>query len=79
MPTVLLLNGFRFFFYSNENNEPAHIHVKKGNGEGKIWLEPVSEIVWMYGFNKQEVNEVWEICTNNLQLFKNKWYEYFNK
>jgi hypothetical protein len=26
MPTVLLLNGFRFFFYSNENNEPVHIH-----------------------------------------------------
>jgi len=36
MPTVLLINGFRFFFYSNENNEPIHIHVTKGNAEGKI-------------------------------------------
>lgn len=24
MPTVLRINGYRFFFYSNENNEPAH-------------------------------------------------------
>lgn len=29
MPTVLFVNGFRFFFYSNENNEPVHIHVLK--------------------------------------------------
>ena len=44
MPTILLLEGFRFFFYSNENDEPAHIHVKKGDAEGKIWLEPDLEI-----------------------------------
>ena len=43
MPTLLLLNGFRFFFYSNENTEPIHVHVKKGDATGKIWLE--SEMV----------------------------------
>lgn len=40
MPTILFINGFRFFFYSNENNEPAHIHVKKADAEAKIWLAP---------------------------------------
>ncbi|MBO9684061.1 MAG: DUF4160 domain-containing protein [Flavisolibacter sp.] len=40
MPTLLNEKGFRFFFYSNENSEPIHIHVKKGQAEGKIWLEP---------------------------------------
>jgi len=29
MPTVMFLNGWRFFFYSNENDEPPHIHCKK--------------------------------------------------
>jgi hypothetical protein len=38
MPTILLVNGFRFFFYSNESNEPTHIHVIKGNCNGKIWV-----------------------------------------
>ncbi|MEO8762367.1 MAG: DUF4160 domain-containing protein, partial [Bacteroidia bacterium] len=30
MPIVLRVNGYIFWFYSNENNEPAHIHVRKG-------------------------------------------------
>ena len=38
MPTVLFLSGWRFFFYANENNEPPHIHCKKGDQEAKFWL-----------------------------------------
>lgn len=30
MPTVLYFYGWRFFFYSNEGNEPIHIHAEKG-------------------------------------------------
>lgn len=35
MPVILRINGFRFFFYSNEGNplEPAHIHVMKAGSE----------------------------------------------
>lgn len=40
MPTLFIVNGFRFFFYSNESNKPAHLHVTKGNAAGKVWLEP---------------------------------------
>ncbi len=27
MPTVLKIDGFRFHFYSDEGNEPSHIHI----------------------------------------------------
>ena len=30
MPTVLRWNGYRFYFFSNERGEPAHMHVDKG-------------------------------------------------
>jgi len=33
------LKGWRFFFYSNEGNEPPHIHVSKAEAEGKFWLD----------------------------------------
>jgi len=39
MPTVLMILGWRFFFYANERNEPPHIHCKKGDAEGKYWLD----------------------------------------
>jgi len=79
MPTLLLLDGYRFFFYSNENNEPAHVHVRKGDGEGKIWIEPVLEIAWMRGFNSGEENKIRQIASEHIELFKTKWYEYFGK
>jgi hypothetical protein len=32
MPTLLRVEGFRFFFYSGERQEPPHDHVEKGDG-----------------------------------------------
>jgi len=39
MPTVMLVNGWRFFFYANERNEPIHIHCRKAEKECKYWLD----------------------------------------
>ncbi|HIS66667.1 MAG TPA: DUF4160 domain-containing protein, partial [Candidatus Scatomorpha merdipullorum] len=38
MPKVFEIDGFKFFFFSNEGNpqEPCHIHVRKGNGLAKF-------------------------------------------
>jgi uncharacterized protein DUF4160 len=40
MPTILLVLGWRFYFYSNERNEPMHVHAVKGDAECKFWLHP---------------------------------------
>ena len=79
MPTVLFINGFRFFFYSNENDEPVHVHVKKGNAEGKIWLEPECRIAFIHRFTGAEEKDILEIVNDNFEKFKTKWNEYFNK
>jgi hypothetical protein len=39
MPTILMILGWRFFFYTNERNEPIHVHCRKGDSEAKYWLE----------------------------------------
>ena len=41
MPTVLRIGAFRFHFYSDEGNEPPHIHIETPEGECKFWLEPI--------------------------------------
>lgn len=38
MPTLLMLDGFKFFFYANEH-EPKHIHIMKGGDFAKVELE----------------------------------------
>ena len=79
MPTVLLINGFRFFFYSNEGSEPVHIHVSKGDAEGKIWLHTQMEIAYMEGFTPAEIKDIEKIVKEKIELFKQKWNEYFGK
>jgi hypothetical protein len=39
-PKPLLEDGYSFYFFSNENNEPPHVHVSKGGGKAKWWLTP---------------------------------------
>lgn len=41
MPTVLRIQAYRFHFYSDEGDEPPHIHIETPDGECKFWLEPV--------------------------------------
>jgi hypothetical protein len=36
MPTLLRWKGYRFFFYSADGWEPAHIHIVKDGKEAKI-------------------------------------------
>lgn len=79
MPNVLFINGFRFFFYSNENDEPAHVHITKGNANGKVWLEPNIAITYMYDFTSAEQKNVMEIIRDNYATLINKWNEYFNQ
>lgn len=76
MPTVLTVEGFRFFFYSNENDEPPHIHVEKAEGIAKIWLSPV-RVEYMSGLTPRQQSVVMEHCNKNLELFKKKWDEHF--
>jgi len=77
MPTLLLLNGFRFFFYSNENDEPIHVHVIKGNAKGKIWLDPEILIAYLHGFSSREESFIMQIVNDHTAIFKQKWDEYF--
>lgn len=77
MPTVLRIDGFRFFFYSNENGEPAHIHIQHGDALAKYWLAPVS-LASSYGFKAQELKKLAKLVEQNKGLFQEKWDEFFS-
>jgi hypothetical protein len=76
MPTVLRWKGYRFFFYSADGWEPAHIHVTKDGKETKIWLENVGLAVNM-GFAAQELNEIVKKTREERESFLRSWNDYF--
>jgi uncharacterized protein DUF4160 len=58
MPTILLILGWRFFFYANEGNEPIHIHCQKGDAQGKYWLDIDGfEAVEAYAYNMRPADK----------------------
>jgi hypothetical protein len=56
MPTVLRWGPYRVFF-SNERNEPAHVHVRSGGKEVKIWLHDLTVAV-NAGFPAHEIGSI---------------------
>jgi hypothetical protein len=77
MPTALTANGFRFYFYSNEGDEPRHVHVEKGSSFGKIWLEPKIKPAYFSGFTPNEIRNIVDIVEINLATLIDKWNEHF--
>ncbi len=78
MPTLLQIEGFRFFFYSNERQEPAHVHVEKGDGEAKLWLQPV-EVVYAHGLTPSEQRRARELTVEHQATFLERWNEHFRR
>ncbi len=77
MPTVLRIGRFRFLFYSNEGEEPPHIHVKAGGDEAKFWLAPVA-LESNYGFSGRELTEIEQLVRQHLNQLLEAWNEYFD-
>ena len=76
MPTILIIDGFRFFFYSNEHL-PKHIHIEKAEKTAKFNLENV-ELVKSSGFNSNQLKTIRNLVEENQELLIHKWDEFFS-
>jgi hypothetical protein len=77
VPTILKIGPYRFFFYSNENNEPAHIHVQRERALAKFWLTPVA-LASSAGFPAQELTKLSRLVQENAAMFVEAWNEFFS-
>jgi hypothetical protein len=76
MPTVLIVFGFVFKFYSNDH-QPIHIHVLKDGHKAKFSLFPV-ELVENIGFKLSEIKLMESIIEENKEVIAEHWNNYFN-
>ena len=75
MPTVLRIGRYRFHFFSNENDEPPHVHVKAEGDQAKFWLESV-RLAANYGFKAHELNEIARLVREHQAELMEAWYEH---
>ena len=77
MPEVFRKEGFVFHFYSNEGQEPIHVHVRKAGGFAKFWVDPLT-LDLAQGMKTQELARAEELILENTELIRRKWDEVFN-
>ena len=78
MPTVLRVGPYRFFFFSNENDEPPHVHVRRDRGLAKFWLEPVT-LAESANLPAHELTAVRDLVIQNQATLIAAWYEHFSR
>ncbi len=78
MPTLLLIEGYRFYFFSLEGQEPPHVHVRRGGGKAKLWLSPI-QLAFARGFTATETRRVHELTNEHAEYFLQRWREYFDR
>jgi hypothetical protein len=74
-PTVFRLKGYRFYFFSLEENR-MHVHVSSSEGDAKFWLEPEVELAMQHDLAAHRVNEIRKVVEEHRDELTDAWREH---
>jgi hypothetical protein len=77
MPTILI-EGYKFRFYSSDIQEPPHVHVIRGDNVAKIWLADFM-VQSNNGYNQRELNRILGLARENQTRLLEAWHEHFRR
>lgn len=78
MPTLLILFGLRFYFYTREH-EPIHVHVKSSEGIAKFIIENEVVLVDNKGVKAKDIKLAESILEENKENFQEEWKKIFGQ
>lgn len=77
-PTVLLVGGFRFYFFSREESRlHVHVHVQHAAGEAKVWLEPRVELAATHGLGPRRTRRAIRLVEEHRDDIRRAWRQHF--
>ncbi|MFH1862191.1 MAG: DUF4160 domain-containing protein [bacterium] len=76
MPTILYDGPYSFIFFSSDENEPPHIHVKRERRIVKFWLNPIS-LARNKGFKNGELIKIARLVVKHQETLLEAWHDYF--
>lgn len=77
MPTLFIIFGLRFFFYSNEHL-PIHVHVRNTDGEARFEVAEI-KLISNRGLKNKDLKLAEAIIEENREIIIEKWNEHFKK
>jgi len=75
MPTLFIIFGLRFYFYSDEHL-PIHIHVQNSDGKAKFNVVPEIELVNNKGIKPKDLKIAESIIIENKEIIIARWNEF---
>lgn len=73
MPTIFRNGPYRFYWFSNESGEPAHIHVDRDNLSAKFWLQPL-RLARNFGYPAHELRRIHTIVESRHKQLLEVWH-----
>lgn len=78
MPTLFIIFGLRFYFYSDEHL-PIHVHIENGDGKAKVNLEPDIRVAANNGIKPKDLKRALVIIEAYKEEIKNQWEAYHDE
>ena len=76
MPTVFRWRGYKFLFFSLDEGEPPHVHVRKGSGQAKFWLSDC-RLAKARGFADHVLRQAQRKIEERREELLRAWHEHF--
>ena len=77
MSSLFTVDGYKVYFWSNEGNEPIHVHIEANGKKAKIALEPEVCLVYNHGLKEQELKKALDTCRTYREDFIAEWHKRF--
>jgi hypothetical protein len=78
MPAIKIPGPYIIKFYSNENDEPAHVHVKRERKLAKFWIGPV-HLESSRGFALHELQKIENLIKEHEHEIEAAWNKHFSR
>lgn len=70
------IDGYLFQFYSSDENEPPHVHIKRGGNIAKVWLATM-ETQYNRGYSQPELNRILRLTSEHEDELLEMWNGHF--
>lgn len=85
LPSLFQVGGYKVFFWSNENDEPIHVHVgtgKPSSNATKIWLTSSGGCIVANNGSRipqSDLNELLDIISAQYFIICDEWKSHFRE